>query len=263
MNIWKAIWFTVIYSIIFFLLYSFFILPKYFFNIKDVNSFWILSNIITQILTYLLIKKIFIRDYSIIQYDNRLDKKIILSVIILVIAYVIIEQPIIDIQRDLLHKKINIEKGLANEFSIIFILMRYIKGIFIAPIFEELIFRNFLQKKLSKRYSISVSIIFSSFLFAISHVSLNQLTTAFFLGLILGYVFHKTKNIIYPILLHSLSNFFAYTINFYGESLIDWITKNKYNLTYWLIVTLGITFLIIGLKLLNKYTKETNLKLET
>lgn len=71
----------------------------------------------------------------------------------------------------------------------------------LGPIVEELVFRYGIFKQLEKTNYI-FAIIISSFLFGIMHMNLVQSTYAMLLGILFAFVYHKTNNLIYPILLH-------------------------------------------------------------
>lgn len=75
-----------------------------------------------------------------------------------------------------------------------------------APIMEELMFRKMLIDRTYK-YGEGMSIVFSGLVFGLFHGNLNQFVYAFFLGVFFGFIYVKTKNIIYPIILHMLTNF--------------------------------------------------------
>ena len=75
-----------------------------------------------------------------------------------------------------------------------------------APIFEETIFRGFLLPSLTRYLSVTTSIILSGFLFAIAHLSLAEVLPLATLGIILGIVYTRSRNILAPMLLHSLWN---------------------------------------------------------
>ncbi|MGN1313869.1 MAG: lysostaphin resistance A-like protein [Lachnospiraceae bacterium] len=76
-----------------------------------------------------------------------------------------------------------------------------------APLFEELLFRKMLIDRISN-YGEGVSVFFSGFIFGLFHGNLSQFCYAFFLGSFLAFIYCKTKNILYPIILHLLFNFF-------------------------------------------------------
>nr|WP_029681615.1 type II CAAX endopeptidase family protein [Picosynechococcus sp. NKBG15041c] len=75
-----------------------------------------------------------------------------------------------------------------------------------APLFEEIMFRGFLLPSLTRYMPVWGSIILSAFLFAIAHMSLSEVLPLMTLGIILGFVYVKSRNLLAPMLLHSLWN---------------------------------------------------------
>ncbi len=78
----------------------------------------------------------------------------------------------------------------------------------IGPIFEELIFRKLMIDRLS-RYGELIAVMTSSIAFGLFHGNLYQFFYAVMLGLILGYMYAKTRNIKYSIIMHMIINFFG------------------------------------------------------
>ncbi|AFY37794.1 Abortive infection protein [[Leptolyngbya] sp. PCC 7376] len=76
----------------------------------------------------------------------------------------------------------------------------------LAPLYEEIMFRGFLLPSLTRYLPVWGSIVLSAFLFAIAHLSLSEVLPLMTLGIILGFVYTKSKNILAPMLLHSLWN---------------------------------------------------------
>jgi membrane protease YdiL (CAAX protease family) len=76
----------------------------------------------------------------------------------------------------------------------------------VIPITEELIFRGLFLNGLLKNYSAATSIITTSILFALLHVSPWGLLSYFLIGVFLSWIFLKTKNLIYCFIVHSLYN---------------------------------------------------------
>ena len=77
----------------------------------------------------------------------------------------------------------------------------------LAPILEEGIFRGTIERKLLEQnrnpwYAISISAIF----FAIAHFNLTQGIIALALGLFIGWIYYRTRNIWYCIFVHALNN---------------------------------------------------------
>ncbi|BAY86964.1 abortive infection protein [Calothrix parasitica NIES-267] len=75
-----------------------------------------------------------------------------------------------------------------------------------APLFEELLFRGFLLPSLTRYLPLWGSIVISSFLFAAVHLSLSEVLPLTVLGIVLGFVYSRSRNLLAPILLHSLWN---------------------------------------------------------
>ncbi len=74
-----------------------------------------------------------------------------------------------------------------------------------APVFEELIFRKLIIDR-TRRYGELVAILYSAVAFGIFHCNIYQLFYAFALGLILGYVYVRTGNVILTIIMHMVVN---------------------------------------------------------
>lgn len=75
-----------------------------------------------------------------------------------------------------------------------------------APIFEEIMFRGFLLPSLTRYVSVGSAIIISGFIFAIAHLSLSEVLPLATLGIVLGVVYTRSRNLLAPMLLHSLWN---------------------------------------------------------
>jgi len=78
----------------------------------------------------------------------------------------------------------------------------------VGPIIEELMFRKLMIDRLS-RYGNTVAIIVSSVSFGLFHGNLYQFFYAALIGVILGFMYAKTRNVLYPIAMHILVNFFG------------------------------------------------------
>lgn len=75
-----------------------------------------------------------------------------------------------------------------------------------APIFEEILFRGFLLSSLTRYTSIWGAIALSSLIFAIAHLSLSEVLPLTVLGMVLGFVYVRSRNLLASMLLHSLWN---------------------------------------------------------
>lgn len=107
---------------------------------------------------------------------------------------------------------------ISNPLAILFVV------VIVAPIAEELVFRYAMISFKSEK-SILISWIVSSLLFGFAHIaqaiSEGHLEEMWFLlvygalGFVLGYVYLKTKNIMYPIFVHAIYNLFNVMLMFF------------------------------------------------
>lgn len=94
----------------------------------------------------------------------------------------------------------------------------------LAPILEEFIFRGIILRGLLESYSKKFSILISSVIFAIVHLSPSQILGAFIFGLFFGLVYSKTRSLGYTIILHFLANIsglFSVYLNYTNQGVND------------------------------------------
>lgn len=82
----------------------------------------------------------------------------------------------------------------------------FMKVVIIAPVVEELIFRGVIMHGLKRNYSRVTAITVSGLLFALFHLNPWQFPATFVLGLLLGWLMVKTRNIGLAIIGHALNN---------------------------------------------------------
>ena len=90
-----------------------------------------------------------------------------------------------------------------NYFS--FILL-FITTTFLAPLFEELIFRGVLLPILSREFGIILGIAVSAFIFALAHLSISEIPPLFILGIGLGITRLISGRLVSSVIMHSLWN---------------------------------------------------------
>lgn len=114
----------------------------------------------------------------------------------------------------------------------------------IAPLFEELIFRGKIQKKLENRVNHNVAIIICSILFTITHIFSNSGLIFIFVGSVfLGYIYYKYNNIYLVIIIHLLTNIASHYI-----SKVDFLGSYDENADSFLIFSMiGVLLSLIGL----------------
>ncbi|KAL8192725.1 hypothetical protein R6Q57_027173 [Mikania cordata] len=79
-----------------------------------------------------------------------------------------------------------------------------------APIWEEIVFRGFLLPSLTRYMALWCSILVSSLAFALAHFNMRRMLPLVFLGMVMGTVYTRSRNLLPSILLHSLWNAFVF-----------------------------------------------------
>lgn len=75
----------------------------------------------------------------------------------------------------------------------------------LAPLVEEFLFRRTLVDRM-RPYGEKLAVILSALLFGLFHGNLSQFFYAFFVGLVLGYLYLRSNRLRYTILLHAIAN---------------------------------------------------------
>lgn len=129
---------------------------------------------------------------------------ILLSIVIVIIGY----RLLYDNSLGLIVSKIPMNKSVEKAFEQLFAVpaIAIITIVFVAPIYEEILFRGIVLKVMSNRINSSIAILMSALFFAIMHMNLIQGINTFLLGIILGYISIKTESIYLCIFGHLVNN---------------------------------------------------------
>lgn len=79
------------------------------------------------------------------------------------------------------------------------------------PVWEESIFRGFLLSSLTRYMPVAGAVIVSSLVFTAAHFSVQRSAYLAVLGCVIGVAYARTRNLVAPILVHSLWNFYVFT----------------------------------------------------
>ena len=87
-------------------------------------------------------------------------------------------------------------------------LLQLIAALSLAGLCEEFTFRGFLQTSIQKKYPLGVALFISSLAFGLFHFDLQAVYTisAFLMGLVLGYVYHRWRSYTVSALAHATVN---------------------------------------------------------
>jgi membrane protease YdiL (CAAX protease family) len=84
----------------------------------------------------------------------------------------------------------------------------YFIAIIVMPILEEIYYRKIILCQIEKKYSTLIAILISSLMFSIFHMDYIQSQISFIFGILVSYIYVKTRRIEISILLHSAVNLF-------------------------------------------------------
>jgi membrane protease YdiL (CAAX protease family) len=82
--------------------------------------------------------------------------------------------------------------------------------VFIPPVLEETVFRGFVFPAFAKRWGVIWGAVASSVLFGLAHLQQNISVYTFLLGLVLCFLYLRTKSIIPGVFLHMINNYLAF-----------------------------------------------------
>ncbi len=86
----------------------------------------------------------------------------------------------------------------------------FISIVFIAPVLEEVLCRGILLPALLRTRSPRTSIIVSAVVFGLMHLNPAHVIAATLVGLVLGYVYYRTRSLALVVSLHAVNNLLSY-----------------------------------------------------
>lgn len=119
----------------------------------------------------------------------------------------------------------------------------------LAPIMEETLFRGLIQGSISTKYGPTAGILISALIFGLIHGIPQQVVNAFFIGIILGYIYYRTNSLLTVIILHFLNNGIALLqLELFGEDIVSTSTRSMIgneNL-YYVVYGISLALMIVG-----------------
>lgn len=175
---------------------------------KDVSNPWYL--LISYLLSFglSLVLLMLIRGREEKFYFTKVPTGIFILLIVPTIALIFLREPLIELTEMLFPIPEMFEKQFGN-------MMEWHPAIFftiaiIAPVLEELIFRGIILDGFLQRYDPWKAIIWSSVIFGIAHFNPWQFVSAAALGIVIGWLYWKTRSLWPGIFIHVFNNAGAY-----------------------------------------------------
>ncbi len=79
-----------------------------------------------------------------------------------------------------------------------------------APILEEILFRGIIQGSLVRKYGPWRGVLFASVVFGVVHGIPQQVVNAFFVGMVLGFVYYCSRSLVVAMVIHAINNAVSY-----------------------------------------------------
>lgn len=126
-------------------------------------------------------------------------------------------------------------------------------AVVMAPILEEWLFRGIIQPPAVAKFGAFRGILLSAAIFGIIHFLPMQVLNAFVVGIILGYLFHKTGSLTPVILLHALNNAVALLAGDSSASMREIIASDQ---LYYTIYGVALTLVALGAVMMARELKN-------
>ena len=131
-----------------------------------------------------------------------------------------------------------------------------ISAIFLAPIFEEIIFRGYIGGTLRKAYGATSAWLVSSILVGLVHGIPSVILPATLSGLVLGFYYLRYRSLILVIILHAMNNItacFLLSLGLEDVSMRQMIGDDR---IYWVVYALCVSIAIIVLARMHQIVRE-------
>lgn len=123
-----------------------------------------------------------------------------------------------------------------------------------APLLEEILFRGIIQQEISNSYGKVRGVVMAAAVFGIVHIIPQQVINAFFIGIILGYIYIKSGSLTPAILIHAVNNAISYIfMQLFGDKFT--FTRDLFGNQGWYWVLYGLCcliFIVAGWKLIRE-----------
>ncbi|WP_432667336.1 CPBP family intramembrane glutamic endopeptidase [Wukongibacter baidiensis] len=202
--------------------------------------------LINVLIIYLIIKRIRRKEEFELKLKNKPKIKECLFGILFLFAHFFIFANTVGLLID----KIQVSEWVVEAFDDMLInpFVAFVSICVFAPVFEEIIFRGIILEQLSKRYGMATSLIVSGFIFGLIHFNLHQGANAFFIGIIIGFIYLKTKSLLLCMFWHFANNFLVFISAMYVSDTVS-DTVPSFSIVQLII---GIILLIAAYRFFNK-----------
>ena len=216
------------------------------------SKYVIISILPLTALIVILISSILVKlDFKKAFKFQKFDFKQFMYLLLLLVGTRVLSEYIITIIANLFPKLVDDFGVVANTLTVDNIYLGLLTIAILPAIAEELLFRGIVYNSFTKKYGPIIGIIISALLFGIYHMNWLQGINAFFLGLVFGYAYYKTKSIFAPMIMHFLNNAYGVILMIFPSLNIEYPMYAKIMIALFAIILI-ITSIFINEKELRK-----------
>jgi membrane protease YdiL (CAAX protease family) len=186
-------------------------------------------------------------------YFNKIPALIYPLIIILTLSLAVVLDPITNL--------LPIPEFIEELFSMLATkdIYTFLMVCLIGPVLEELLFRGIILEGFLHRYNPVKAIFWSAFLFGLFHMNPWQFIPGFFSGIILAWIYMKTRSLVPVILIHIVNNSLSYFVMFiYGADIMTFRDVFTDSAEYYALFISAIALLLICLFILYRILKSRN-----
>jgi len=126
----------------------------------------------------------------------------------------------------------------------------FVSAVIFAGLFEEMLFRGFVQKTFEKEFNVTQAILITALIFGMMHLNPWWLVQISLFGIFLGIMAWKSNSIIPSMIVHFINNGLSLVLMNTGQENYDWyLYKNQ---VYIPIILVAIVFTFFGFRLFYK-----------
>lgn len=173
--------------------------------------------------------------------SGRLSAPLILWGIVLIFVTGIVIEPLLNLFPDKYMEFLNQTIGTGG--------WAILTTVVLAPILEETLFRGLIQGSIAERDGAVKGILISALIFGVVHFIPQQAINAFFIGIILGYIYYRTGSLLTVMILHALNNGISYLqLELLGEDAIGMTTRNLIgnDSLYYIVYGISLALVVVG-----------------
>lgn len=165
---------------------------------------------------------------------------VVLWGLVMTIATSLVVEPLVDWMPEGMLELLNRQVGLGG--------WRLLTSIVLAPVLEEILFRGIVQDSLTEKLGPLRGILIGACVFGIVHIIPQQVINAFFVGIVLGFIYYRSGSLVPVILIHMINNaisYFSWVLS--GERIVSTRQMIGNDTIYYIVYALACAVFVVAL----------------